>query len=65
MVVVEASTFLASAKPILRLSERNEEDTVWTRVDDTKPPNGKNKVKSEDMARVRKRKEMLLKEVQD
>ena len=30
---VEASGSRASVKPILRLSERNDEDTAWTRVD--------------------------------
>ena len=44
VVVVEVSAVNVSPKPILRLPERNEEDTVWTRVDDTKSPTGKNKV---------------------
>ncbi len=36
-VEVEASGSRASAKPILCLPERNDEDTAWTRVDGTKP----------------------------
>ncbi len=43
---VEASGSRASAKPILRLPERNDEDTTWTRVDGTKPaPNYNTPVK--------------------
>ncbi len=34
---VEASGSRASAKPVLRLPERNDEDTAWTRADGTKP----------------------------
>ncbi len=34
---MEASGSRASAKPILRLPERNEEDIAWTRADGTKP----------------------------
>jgi hypothetical protein len=34
---VEASGSRASAKPILRLPERNDEDTAWTLADGTKP----------------------------
>ena len=41
---VEASGSRASAKPILRLPERNDEDTVWTRADGTKPASGQNKL---------------------
>ncbi len=36
MEEVEASGSRASAKTILRLSERNDDDTVWTRADATK-----------------------------
>ena len=53
----------ASAKPILRFPERNDEDTFWTRGDETKPVSAKNKFKSEDMTRVRQRKELLWTEV--
>ena len=43
---VEASGSRSSAKPILRLPERNEEDTDWTRADGTKPaPNYNTPVK--------------------
>ena len=38
VVIVESSTVIDSAKPILCLSERNEEDTTWTRNDDTMTP---------------------------
>ena len=60
---VEASGSRVSAKPILCLSERNEEDTVLTHTDGTKPTSGKNKLTSEDMSRVRKRKELMWTEV--
>jgi hypothetical protein len=50
-------------KPILRLPERNEEDTAWTRADGTKPASAKNKLKSEDMATIRKRKNLMWTEV--
>ncbi len=44
---VEASGSRASAKPILRLPERNDEDTAWTRSDATKPdPNYNTPVKA-------------------
>jgi hypothetical protein len=52
-----------SVKPILRLSERSDEHTSWTLADETKPASAKNKFKSEDMARVRQRKELLWTEV--
>jgi hypothetical protein len=46
---VEASGSRASAKPILRLPERNDEDTAWTRADGTKPaPNYNTPVKDLD-----------------
>jgi hypothetical protein len=61
--LVQDSGSCASATPILCLSERNEEDTVWTRTDDSKPVSRKNKLTVEDMARVHKRKEPLWKEV--
>jgi hypothetical protein len=35
--VVKGSGSRTSVTPILRLPERNEEDTRWTRADDTKP----------------------------
>ncbi len=60
---VEASGSRGSVKPILRLPERNEEDTVWTRADGTKPVSGKNKLTSEEMATVRKRKDLMWTEV--
>jgi hypothetical protein len=63
VMVVEASGASASSKPILRLPERNDDDTVWTRDDDNRSVCGRNKVKTEDITRVRKRKEMLSKEV--
>jgi hypothetical protein len=61
--VVKGSGSRTSAKPILCLLERNEEDTRWTRVDATKPGSVKNKLTVEDMARVCKHKELLWKEV--
>jgi hypothetical protein len=60
---VEGSGSRASSKPILRLSERNEEDTGWTRPDGTKPTSGKNKMTVEVMVTVRKRKELIRSEV--
>ena len=63
VLVVEASGSRDSAKPILRLPERNDEDTAWTCADGSRPASGRNKVKSEDITRVRKRKELLSKEV--
>jgi hypothetical protein len=61
--VVKGSGSRVSVTPILRLSERNEENTRWTRADDSKPVSVKNKLTVEDMARVCKRKELLWKEV--
>ena len=63
MVVVESTGVTTSANPIWSSTERNEEDTVWTRTDDTRPATVKNTVKVEDIARVHKRKEVLSKEV--
>jgi hypothetical protein len=60
---VEGSGSRASTKPILRLPERNDEDTSWTRANGTKPVSGKNKLTVEDMGRVRKRKEFMRSEV--
>jgi hypothetical protein len=60
---LEASGSRASVKPILRFPERNDEDTFWTRADETNPGSVKNKFKSEDMARVRQRNEVLWTEV--
>ncbi len=60
---VEASGSRTSAKPILCLPERNDEETDWTRSDGTKPASGKNKLTVEDMARVRKHKELMRTEV--
>jgi len=48
-----------SVKPILCLPERNEEDTSWTHSDGTKPASAKNKLKTEDMGTVRKRKDLM------
>ncbi len=61
--VVEESGSLTSATTILRLPERNEEDTTWTRDDDSKSTSGKHKLTVEVMTRVRKQKELLWKEV--
>ena len=52
-----------SVQPLLRLPERNEEDTGWTRTDGTKPASAKNKLKCEDMATVRTRKNLMWTEV--
>ena len=59
----EESESTGSAIPILCFPERNDEDTFWTHVDETKPPSTTNKFKSEDMTRVRQRKELLWTEV--
>jgi hypothetical protein len=61
--VVKGSGSRTSTTPILRLPERNEEDTCWTRSDVTKPDSAKNKLTVEDMTRVCKRKDLLWKEV--
>ncbi len=50
-------------KPILCFPEKNDEDTFWTHTDETNPASVKNKFKSEDMTRVRQRKELLWTEV--
>jgi hypothetical protein len=63
LIVVESSGSRDYMKPILRLPERNEEDTVWTRSDGTKPVSAKHKLKSEDMATIRKRKDLMWTEV--
>jgi hypothetical protein len=61
---VQTSGSRASTKSILRFPERNDEDTLfWTHTDETKPVSDQNKFKSEDMARVRQRKEILWTEV--
>jgi hypothetical protein len=39
------------------------EDTPWTRADGTKAASGKHKLTSEDMATVRKRKDLMWTEV--
>jgi hypothetical protein len=56
---VEAPASRASVKPILRLPERNDEDTDWTRADGTKPASGKNKMPVESKVIVRQRKELM------
>ena len=63
VLVVEVSGSRASTKPILCLSERNDDDTDWTCSDGRRTDCGRNKVKTEDITSVRKRKEMLSKEV--
>jgi hypothetical protein len=63
LMEVEPSESRDSVKPILRWPERNEEDTAWTRADGTKPASAKNKLKSEDMATIRKRKNLMWAEV--
>ena len=60
---VETSGSRTSAKPILRFPEWNDEDTFWTRTDETKPVSDQNKFKSEDMTRVLQCKELLWTEV--
>ncbi len=50
-------------KPILRLPERNDDDTAWTRADETKPTSAKNKLKYDDMGTVRERKALMWTEV--
>ena len=47
----------------MSLPERNDDDTPWTRADDRRSTCGRNKVKTEDITRVSKRKELLSKEV--
>jgi hypothetical protein len=63
LIEVQPSGSRDSVKPILRLPERNEEDTAWTRADGTKPVSAKNKLKSEDMTTIRKRKDLMWTEV--
>ncbi len=63
LMEVQPSGSRDSVKPILRLPERNEEDTAWTRDDGTKAASGKNKLKSEDMTTIRKRKGLMWTEV--
>jgi hypothetical protein len=64
LIEVQPSGSRDSVKPILRLPpERNEEDTSWTRTDGTKPASAKNKLKSEDMTTIRKRKGLMWTEV--
>ncbi len=63
LMEVQSSGSRDSVKPILCLSERNEEDTVWTLDDGTKAARSKNKLKSEDMATIRKRKTLMWTEV--
>ena len=60
---MEASGSRVSAKPILRLPERNDADNDWTLVDGTVPASDKNKLKPEDMTRVGQRKQLMWKEV--
>jgi hypothetical protein len=60
---VETSGSRDSVKPILSFPERNDEDTFWTRTEQTKSVIAQNKFKSEDMTRVRQRKELLKTEV--
>ena len=52
-----------SAKSILLLSERNEEDTGWLSHEGIKSTSAFNKMKPEDLATVRKRKDMFSQEV--
>jgi hypothetical protein len=63
LIVVESSGSRDRMKPILCLSERNEEDTAWTHSDGTKPVSVKHKLKSEDMSTIRKRKVLMWTEV--
>ena len=52
-----------SAKSILLLPERNEEDTGWLSHEGINPASVFNKMKPEDLATVRKRKDILAQEV--
>jgi len=61
--ILEETTSIDTDKPILCFPERNDPDTGWTRDDGTFPACGKNKMKTEDMETVHKRKELLSKEV--
>ena len=63
LMEVETSESRDSVKPILRWPKRNEEDTIWTRTDGTKPTSAKNKLKSEHMVTIRKRKNLMWTEV--
>jgi hypothetical protein len=60
---VEALGSRVSVKPILSFPERNDEDTFWTRTDETKTASVKKKFKSEDITRVRQHKEIQWTEV--
>ncbi len=63
LMEVDPSGSRDRVKPILRWPERNEEDTDWTHADGMKPDSVKNKLKSEDMATIRKRKDLMWTEV--
>ncbi len=63
VIEVDPSGSRDSVQNILRLPERNDEDTAWTRDDGTMPASAKNKLKCEDMATIRKRKVLMWTEV--
>jgi hypothetical protein len=60
---VDPSGSRDSVQNILRLPERNDEDTAWTHDDGTMPASAKNKLKCDDMATIRKRKGLMWTEV--
>jgi hypothetical protein len=63
VIIVEKSTAGDSTGSIFLLMERNEDNTTWLSHEDIKPTTAFNKMKSDDIATVRKRKQMLAHEV--
>ena len=63
VVNLETSTTGVSAKTILLLPERNEDNTDWLSHEGIKPTSVFNKMRPEDIATVHTRKEMLDQEV--
>ena len=62
-VIHATSAAGGSAKSILLLPERNEEDTGWLTYETIKPGSAFNKMKPEDLETVRKHKDMFAQEV--
>ena len=62
-LIADPSPAVVSAKSILHLPERNEDNTVWVFPEVIKPVTALNKIKPEALPTVRKRKEILADEV--
>ena len=63
MIIVEKSAAGGSAGSILLLPEGNEDNTAWLSHEGIKPASDFNKMKPDDIATVRKRKQMIAEEV--